>query len=121
MALFQPGQPKTGGRAKGVRNKLSHTFLNDLLDEWSAHGKEALRIARIEDPIRFTIMVAGLLPKELDITTSHIQEISDDDLVQYIEHVQRQIAGRIGSIENREAETVDGESSQLLPAIRQAT
>jgi hypothetical protein len=47
---FLPGRGKTGGRQKGARNKLSHAFLTDLLEEWTEHGRETLKIACIERP-----------------------------------------------------------------------
>ncbi len=121
MALFQPGTPKQGGRAKGVRNKLSHTFLNDLLEEWNAHGKEALRIMRMEDPVRFSIMVGSLLPKEMTIEVGPLQEISDDQLTAYLEYADRQLTSLIGSIEGRASTEADGEPSCVLQAIPKAT
>ena len=117
MALFQPGTPKQGGRAKGVRNKLSHTFLNDLLEEWNAHGKEALRIMRMEDPVRFSIMVGSLLPKEMTIEVGPLQEISDDQLTAYLEYADRQLTSRIESIEGRASTEADGEPSRLLQTL----
>jgi hypothetical protein len=48
MALFQPGQPKTGGRARGVKNRLSHAFLIALAEDFEQHGAEAIKICRME-------------------------------------------------------------------------
>jgi hypothetical protein len=45
MADFYKGQAKLGGRKRGVRNRLSHAFLSDLMEEWAEHGRETLRIA----------------------------------------------------------------------------
>jgi len=52
---FKPGQ---GGRMKGARNKISAAFLNDLLEEWSEGGREAMRIIRLERPSEFVKVVA---------------------------------------------------------------
>jgi hypothetical protein len=121
MALFEKGHPKQGGRPKGVRNKLSHTFLSDLLEEWQAGGREALRIARIEDPIRFSIMVASLLPKELTVEVGPLQEISDDRLIEYIEHTERELASRLRSIESRTDAQEDGRQAPVLQTLPKAT
>lgn len=118
MTLFQPGQPKTGGRAKGVRNKLSHAFLTDLLEEWSAGGREALRIARVEDPVRFSIMVASLLPKEMTLEVGPLQELPEDKLIAYIEYTERELERRALSIESREESQRDGVEAELLPALQ---
>jgi hypothetical protein len=76
--MFEKGQ---GGRRRGARNKLSHAFVMDLLEEWQAHGKEALKIARIEEPVSFCKMVAGILPKEFELSTeTSLSELTDQDL-----------------------------------------
>src|SRR5262245_23768760 len=95
---FQKGQ---GGRQRGARNRLGAAFLNDLLEEWQAGGREALRIARIEDPVRFSAMVASLLPKEMTIEVGPVQEIPDDKLIAYIEYTERELERRAISIESR--------------------
>src|SRR5262249_44002363 len=120
MSLFQAGQPRTGGRARGVRNKIAHAFLTDLLEEWSAGGREALRIARIEDPVRFSAMVASLLPKEMSIEVGPLQEISDDQLTAYLEHAERELEHRRRSIEGREDEKTGRGPAPLLLSVSQA-
>jgi hypothetical protein len=107
MALFQPGQPKSGGRAKGVRNRLSHTFLEALQKDFAEHGEEAIRICRIERPSEYVKIVAGLMPKELDITNNTLTELDDTQLVEFIDYVQRQLAGRIERIEDRTGEAAN--------------
>ena len=64
MALFQKGQPKIGGRAKGAYNRISHAFLEALLDDIAARGIEAIRITRVERPAEYCKIVASLLPKK---------------------------------------------------------
>jgi hypothetical protein len=117
MALFQPGQPKTGGRAKGVRNRLSHTFLEALQKDFAEHGEEAIRICRIERPSEYVKIVAGLMPKELDITNNTLTEIDDTQLVEFIEYVRLQLEGRIERIADRADSEADGESSRLLQTL----
>ena len=117
MAPFEKGMVKTGGRAKGVRNKLAGAFLNDLLEEWAIGGREALRIARVEDPVRFSIMVASLLPKEMTLEVGPLQELPDERLIEYIEFTERQLAGRIERIESRASETADGGQAPVLLSL----
>jgi hypothetical protein len=47
MALFQAGQPKTGGRTRGVKNRLSYAFITALVEDFEKHGAEAIRICRV--------------------------------------------------------------------------
>ena len=41
---FEPGRPKTGGRVKGTRNKISMSFLEALARDFAEFGEEAIRI-----------------------------------------------------------------------------
>jgi hypothetical protein len=78
MALFEKGRPKTGGRAKGARNKLSADFLEALAADWREHKDEVIRIVRMESPTDYFKTVANLLPKEFEITENRLMEVSDD-------------------------------------------
>src|SRR5438270_8314540 len=50
MSLFEKGRAKTGGRAKGARNKLSQAFLEAFAADFEEHGAEVIRIVRMEKP-----------------------------------------------------------------------
>ena len=103
--MFEKGMQKIGGRAKGVKNKLSHKFLTDLLADYEAHGAEAIKICRIEEPVRYVQMIAALLPKELEISETHLMQIPDDELDTFIEFARRRIAERALCIGVRTDET----------------
>jgi len=117
---FTKGMTKLGGRQRGVRNKLSHAFLSDLMEEWTEHGKETLRIARVERPVEFAKMVAGLLPREfeLEINTT-ITEISDDELQSMLDDVRRRLeAGNTAKlIDGRAEPPAEREQVKLLSPV----
>ena len=78
---WQPGQSgNPAGRQKGARNKLSEAFVSDLFEDWKAHGRDVLRECRDKDPAAYCRVVASLVPKEIEIRTSPLEELSDDDL-----------------------------------------
>jgi hypothetical protein len=54
-----------GGRKPGSRNKLAESFLSDLQKQWMKSGKRALERTAEADPVAFTKIVAGLLPREV--------------------------------------------------------
>jgi hypothetical protein len=107
MSLFEKGMGKTGGRTRGVKNKLSHVFLTDLLADYEQHGADAIRICRVERPIEYVKMIAGLLPKELEITETFLMEMPDDELVTVIQHIREQLAQRTLSLGARTTEAIN--------------
>jgi hypothetical protein len=110
MSRFQPGN---GGRPKGARNRLSGDFLTALANEFAEHGADAIRICRIEEPSTFLKIIASLMPKEIDITTTQLESISDDELDRLLEYARQQLAapdrlklvGPVGSV-------IDGEKTE---------
>jgi hypothetical protein len=77
------------GRTPGAKNKLQRKFLEDLRKEWEEHGAGVLRIARIEEPVRFLQIVASLMPKELLIGDAAVEAIDDDELELLIAHARQ--------------------------------
>jgi hypothetical protein len=59
------------GRAKqkGARDRLSAAFLEALAETFEEGGKEAVRKVRDEDPSTYVRVFAGLLPKEVEVST----------------------------------------------------
>jgi hypothetical protein len=91
MTLFEKGRSKTGGRAKGAKNRLSHAFLTALAADFEQHGVEALKIARIEKPVEYIRIVAGLMPKEFEIIDSRLTDLSDEELDVFIAKLRAQL------------------------------
>ena len=56
------------GRQKGARDRLTAAFLEALADSFEKHGKAAIEKVRKEDPASYVRIVAGLVPKELEIS-----------------------------------------------------
>ena len=94
MALFEPGRAKTGGRAKGARNKLSVAFLQAFAADFEEHGAEVIRIMRVESPTDYVKAAVHLMPKEFEITENKLLEIPDHELDALIEYARRRIAAR---------------------------
>jgi hypothetical protein len=108
MGLFVKGQPKTGGRRKGSRDRIATALLETIAEDFEKFGKEAVLIARKERPVEYLRVVASLLPKEFEITTHNIaNELSDDELDALIEHArqQRELAASRRDVGSREEKT----------------
>ena len=81
--LFKLGNPGGPGRPKGSRNKLSETFLDALHADFQANGAAAIEAARVESPLGYIRIVAGLLPQKVDVARGSA-DISDDELLAII-------------------------------------
>ena len=114
---FQKGE---GGRPKGSKNRLSWAFLTALANDFEEHGVEAIRITRIEHPDAYVKMIASLMPRELDITTSTLMEVPDDELDVFIAYarsrltVKRDLVVDVGS---GEEPAIEREPVGLLQAL----
>ena len=75
---FQRGNP---GRPKGSRNKLAEAFVADLYDDWQEHGLAAIQEVRATKPDAYLKVIASLLPKDVNLTTRSLDDLSDDQLM----------------------------------------
>ncbi len=79
-STFQPGNPGGPGRPKGSRNKLTESFLDALHSDFQAHGAAAIEAARVENPLGYIRVVAGLMPAKVEVAHGGV-EMSDADLL----------------------------------------
>jgi len=90
------------GRPKGSKNKLGEDFISALQQDFEAHGVAAIQEVRETKPADYLKVIAGILPKELNITKTTVEELSDDDLARALATLQSVIAAeatRTGSDE----------------------
>jgi hypothetical protein len=101
MALFEKGRPKSGGRAKGARNKLSASFLEAFSADFEEHGAAVIRIMRVESPTEYIKAAVNLMPKEFEITENRLMEIPDAELDSLLEYARRRILERTDDREGK--------------------
>jgi hypothetical protein len=58
---------RSAGRPKGSRNKLSEDFLSVLCADFEEHGPAAVVTMRENDPSSYVKVVAGLVPKDMNV------------------------------------------------------
>lgn len=95
---MRKGETKRGNK---VRVRLTERFLEDLQLVYNETGIGAIRTMRQEDPTKFCLMIAGLLPREMsiDVSENRLNELSDDQINELIERVQQIIGGRLAEAE----------------------
>ena len=115
----QPGQ---GGRRKGARHRISTALLEAIAKDFAEHGEEVVKITRIEKPVEYLRIVAGLLPRELEITVGPLQKISDDELEKLIADARHKLIDITPSNAGGGAGPAkDAEPARLLSPLSQTT
>ena len=90
--LFKKGQPKTGGRRKGSRDRIATALLTAIAADFEEFGYEAVKIARVERPVEYLRVVASLLPREFEISDNRLKDIDDDELDLLLELARKRLA-----------------------------
>lgn len=77
---FKPGHASYKGTRKGSRNLLCREFIEDLCENWRQNKDTYLRIVGKEDPGLIMKLITTLCPKELEVNTNAIAELTDEQL-----------------------------------------
>jgi hypothetical protein len=114
---IKPGEVRNpAGRPKGTRNKLGEDFLKDLHDAWKTKGKGAIDCVVKDRPHEFLKVVAGLLPKDINIKVDALSEIDDTELAACLASL-RALANTC-SAEIARAGAIEAESAEPAEAVR---
>ena len=93
LTPWQPGQSgNPAGRPRGSRNRLGEAFVDDLCADWRENGPQVIVAVRKADPSTYLRVVASILPKELSVTKATLDDVSDDELLEYLAKLRSIIA-----------------------------
>ena len=81
-----------GGRPKGARAKLGEEFLQDMLADWTEHGKVVIDAVRIDKPDQYLKVVASILPKEMNLRVNDFDDLTDEQLARQLASIATQLA-----------------------------
>lgn len=114
---FVKGTKPGPGRPKGsTRYELGQDFVKDLHDAWQAKGKEVIETVVKERPHEFLKVVAGLLPKDINVKVDALSEMDDTELAASLAAL-RSLANTC-SAEIARAGAGEEESAEQAKAIR---
>jgi hypothetical protein len=92
-----------GGRPRGARNKLGNDFVAALQRDFAEHGEIVIAKVRASRPSAYLKIVAGLVPKQVEVTErGMIEGLSEDELEAGIALLQRQIEAAGGVVHEQE-------------------
>jgi len=114
---FQPGQSgNPAGKAKGTRHKISEAFLEDMHAAWKTKGAEAIAKVVEERPHEFLKVVAGLLPRDVNVKIDNLAEIDDAELAASLAAL-RSLANTCAA-EIARAGAIEAESTEPAQGLR---
>ena len=114
---FLKGTKPGPGRPKGsTRYELGQDFVRDLHEAWQAKGKAAIDAVVTERPHEFLKVVAGLLPKDINVKIDNLSEIDDAELAASLAAL-RSLANTCAA-EIARAGAVEAEGAEQAQALR---
>jgi len=85
------------GNRHHTRHLLNQRFLQALLLDFEAHGREAIEECRKQSPLGYVKVLGHLVPREAKIEHSQsLKSMSDQELDAAIEYVRGMLAARAG-------------------------
>lgn len=99
---FKKGGAPGPGRPKGARNKLGEAFLEALCVDFEAHGRKTIETVRVENPTAYVKVCASILPKELSVKVDPLDDMTDEQLNDYIRRLAAVIGLEVGAGESAE-------------------
>jgi hypothetical protein len=114
MTFRQGVSGNPAGNRHHTRHLLNQKFLQALLLDFEAHGREAIEECRKQSPLGYVKVLGHLVPREMKVEHSQLlKSMSDEELEAAIEYVRERIAARAGD----EAKLIEGAAEAVaLPA-----
>ena len=112
---FKPGHSgNPGGRPKG-RKALESQFIEDLYASWQTSGKDAIARMIAKRPADYVRMVAGLLPKDINLNEP---KPNAERIGKLLEVVNRRLEELEGATPGGSAEDSQREPASELPTVQ---
>lgn len=90
--FIQGASGNPAGRPKGSRPALAEAFLADVYAEWQEQGRAAVKAMIDDRPGDFVKVVASLMPKDVNLNVSPMDDLTDGELADLIVGIRHLIA-----------------------------
>jgi hypothetical protein len=85
LTPWKPGvSANPAGRPIGARVKLTEKYMVALAADFEKHGARVIREVRETDPSTYLRVIASLVPKQLEVDTSPLGAITDEQILSLV-------------------------------------
>jgi hypothetical protein len=89
-----------------------------MLADWEEHGAVVIAQVREEKPDQYLKVVASVLPKELNVKVSELDELSDEQLQRQLAHVVAQLAAAGLDLITGDGPATGAEQAGSVPTVQ---
>ena len=95
------------GNRHRTRHLLNQRFLQALLLDFDAHGREAIEECRKQSPLGYVKVLGHLVPREMKVEQNQgVKAMSDEQIEEAIEAIQTMLEARAGGDQAKVIEAV---------------
>ena len=78
---------------------MGEAFIAALAEVFEKHGLEVIERVRIEKPEAYIKVIASLLPKDLNLNVTKLDDLSDEQLLERLRSLTKQAAPLLANLD----------------------
>jgi hypothetical protein len=81
---------------------LGEAFIAALAEDFEKHGVEVIERVRIEKPEAYIKVIASLLPKDLNLNVTKLDDLTDEQLLERLRSLTKQAAPLLANLDGHD-------------------